>query len=117
VFLSNVDLSVSFDGTQRGNAKDRNDRFQSYAVVSHRGVEVRSSPSRYLNMFECLFGKTLYVKVPCPPPFYCIGVGTVVLCIHEQRIVAVNVHSRRTRPAPGADHDVPTLYCSHMHLA
>jgi len=44
-----------------------------------------------------------------------IGVRAVVRGVQDEHVITVNIHSRRTRPAPGADHDVPTLYCSHMH--
>jgi hypothetical protein len=43
-----------------------------------------------------------------PSAIYCIGVATIVLCIHEQRIVAVNVHSGPTRPGPIKIHDSPS---------
>ena len=54
VFLRDVDLRVSLDATQHGKAENRNYRSQSYAVSRHLGMRVRSSPSRYLNTFECL---------------------------------------------------------------
>src|SRR6266446_1425486 len=30
-----------------------------------------------------------------------VGVETVVGCVHEEHVVTVNIHSRRTCPAPG----------------
>ena len=53
VFLCDVDLRVSLDATQHGKAENRNYRSQLYAVSRHLGMRVRSSPSRYLNTFEC----------------------------------------------------------------
>ena len=44
-----------------------------------------------------------------------IDVETVVGGRGDHYAVAVNVDIRRTRPAPGAVHYVPTLYCSRTH--
>jgi len=44
-----------------------------------------------------------------PSAIYCIGVTTVVLCIHEQRIVAVNVYSGPSRPCPIKVDDSPSV--------
>ena len=44
-----------------------------------------------------------------PSAIYCIGVTTVVLCIHEQCIVAVNVYSGPSRPGPIKVHDSPSV--------
>jgi hypothetical protein len=57
MFLGDVDPRVSLDGTQHDKAEDRNYRSQSDAVSGRLDVRVRSSPSRYLNTFGCLFGK------------------------------------------------------------
>ena len=46
-----------------------------------------------------------------------VSVETVVSRRGDHHAVAVNVDIRRTRPAPGEVHRVPTLYCSHTPVA
>ena len=42
---------------------------------------------------------------PVAIPIYCIGIGTVVRCIHKERVVAVNIHSAASRSSPSKAHD------------